>query len=75
MSEHESLDASFHEGNKRKYDPVKRHEYYECTKKLKGRKKGRQKNTFNQRPKAKSIIKSSYQFYSRKNSRTEKSKQ
>lgn len=43
MGEHESLNALFHEGNKRKYDPVKRHEYYERTKKLKGRKKGRQK--------------------------------
>lgn len=43
MSEHESLNALLHEENKRKYDPVKRHEYYERTKKLKGRKKGSQK--------------------------------
>lgn len=42
MNELESLNSLSHK-KKRKYDPVKRHEYYERTKKLKGRKKGRQK--------------------------------
>lgn len=40
MDENESLESLFH----RDYDPVKRHQYYERTKKLKGRKKGLSKN-------------------------------